>query len=188
MLSDLRLFLNRLPSGAIENVFALELILASCWHELKPNDGGMEGYKLRGRMESVFWNSPFLQFEIERHGGTVMGSVYAEVQQWTVNIEMAEASVERGRRRQVEAKAKPVKVEPIADDLMRMIVERQNDPRLKWDGDSRVKIVIANVIPATNQQTTSGRRKRFWTALEQKLRSNGWARVSNNSQFLQRIA
>jgi hypothetical protein len=187
-LNDLRLFLNQLPSGAIENISAVERILASCWHELTQYDGGMEGYKLKGRMETVTWNAPLLRFAIERHGGTVMGSVYAEMQNWTVNTETAEASVERGRRRQVEAKEKPLKVGPIADELVRMIADHQNDPRLKWNSDSRVKVVIADVIPATNQQTTAGRRKRFWTALEQKLRPNGWTRVSSRSQFFQRIS
>lgn len=187
MLNKLRTYLNQIPVGPIADTSAVEDHLAASWHDLKQDDGGMEGYKLRGRMESVAWNAPFLQFEIERHGGTVNGSVYAEVQQWTVNIETAEASVERGRRRQVEAKAKPLKVEPIADELMHIIAECQNDPRLKWDGDSRVRIMIAEVIPATNQQTTSGRRKRFWKALEQKSQSHGWKRVSSRSQFLQRI-
>ena len=147
----------------------------------------MEGYKLRNRMEAVVWNPPMLKFSIERHGATVLGSVYAEMQDWTVDIDRAEATFERGKRRQVYPKDKPLKVEPIADELIHNIVERHNDARLKWQGERRVRILIGEVIPATNQQTTAARRKRFWKAIEGKIQPHGWKRVSDRSQFLERI-
>jgi len=36
----------------------------------------MEGHKLKNRMESVMWNPPLLEFDIERHGATVNGAVW----------------------------------------------------------------------------------------------------------------
>lgn len=52
----------------------------------------MEPYKLIGRMESVTWTPPILTFRIERHSGTVNGSVYAEMQCWDVDCEQMSAN------------------------------------------------------------------------------------------------
>jgi hypothetical protein len=54
----------------------LETILASCWHELDQNHaGGMVAEKLYDRIEEVLPEPPLLTFTIERHGGTVRGSL-----------------------------------------------------------------------------------------------------------------
>ena len=188
-MEQLRTHLMQLSTGPIQDVAAIQDILASCWHELDGNEtAGMEGYKLRGRMEEVTWSTPFLQFAMERHGDTAMGSVYADVQHWSVDIEIGKATLDYTKRRTVGNKARSLNVEPLADTLTRSIVELATDPRLRWDSGQRVKVLITEIIPATNKQTTSARRRRFWNALEPKVGEHGWKRMSKNSQFLNKIA
>jgi hypothetical protein len=188
ILEDLKLRLSQLSAGTIQG-WAIEDALASCWHELKGNEeGGMVAYKLRkGRMEDVVWNPPLLAFAIERHGAVVNGSVYAEVQHWSVNVDTRTATLGETERRLLGMKDKPLKVEPLVDGLIKSIVEHASDSRLKWDGDSKVKALIAEIIPATNRETTTARRKRFWKALEAKIHAHGWQRLAPRSQFLVRL-
>jgi hypothetical protein len=152
--------------------------------EVTSEDEGLEPYKLHHRTEGLDWNPPLLTFQIERHGGTAMGSVYAKVHSWKVNLETGEASLTGTRRRLVREKDAPLNVKALADELVQAILKGKRDPRLKWDGDSRVRVLIGEVIPTTNLQTTSARRKRFWKALEERILPHGWRRGSSRSQFL----
>lgn len=187
MMEKLQARMTLYSPGPIDDTEELDDVVASYWHELAGSaEGGMEGRKLEGRMEMAEWNPPLLTFNIERHGATVNGSVYAEVQHWSVNVETGEASLEGRRRRQVSAKDKPLKVEPLVEEIIAAIVERANDHRLKWDGDQKVRILISSVISATNNQTRSARRKRFWNAMEEKIEPLGWTRLSPRSSYLQK--
>jgi hypothetical protein len=95
----LRDFLEVLPAGPVENSTLLENLLADAWQGLSGGrEAGMEGYKILHRAESMCWNPPCLTFTIERHGGTVMGSTRAGLQDWSVNVSArtAERSSRRG--------------------------------------------------------------------------------------------
>jgi hypothetical protein len=57
--------LASVPPGEIAEVREIELALADCWEEFSGSEReGMEGYKLRRRMENVVWNPPRLEFRI----------------------------------------------------------------------------------------------------------------------------
>jgi hypothetical protein len=99
---------------------------------------------------------------------------------------MGTASLEKNKRRLLGTKAKPLDVEPLADALTKSIVDHASDPHLRWDSNGKVKVLIGEIIPATNKQTTSARRKRFWKALEERIHAHGWKRLSPSSQFLQK--
>jgi len=102
--------------------------------ELDGNDsGGMATYKLLNRVENPTWNPPVLEFEIERHGATVGGSVFAAAQVWRVDVQKAVADFTVNEKaRAVRERDKPLKVEPLARDIETLILERREDPRLKW--------------------------------------------------------
>jgi hypothetical protein len=187
LLGRLKTYLSSLAPGPAQDVPELEAVLWPCWHEFDGNkEGGMEGYKLRGRMEEVIWTPPALSFAIERHGATVNGSIHAELQYWKVDVEKSSAMLYQTERRTVGKKDKALNVALLVKPLAQAISERSNSPCLRWESDSKVKVLIAKIIPATNQQTTSARRKRFWKGLESKVQSIGWRRTSSRSQFLQR--
>ncbi len=179
-LSALRAHLAVIPPGQITNRGELVSLLADCWDTLEgSNKQGMTADKLYGRVEDLHWEPPVLSFRIERHGGTVHGSVYAEMQGWSVNIEEGSAVCGLSGRRVVGKKQPPMKVEPLAKELTELISVGEDDPRLKWYGTSRVRILIGIVIPQDSavKQTIAGRRKRLARALEESLRGRGWNKV-----------
>jgi hypothetical protein len=183
-LDKLRTHLCELPAGHVTDVAPVEGLLASCWHELVGGEsGGMEGYKVRGRMEDVTWDPPKLSFAIARHGGAAMGSVYAEIQSWEVDVDRGTASGGVTGRRQVEPRNPPLHVGPIAQEIADLIIQGKQDPRLKWKSPNKVRVLVGKVIPADcPQQTLAGRRKRFWDALSAQLNDAGWERRAG-SQF-----
>ncbi len=174
--------LSELSAGPVANPSVLEHLLFKCWHEF---DGGeqtsMDGHKLLNRTENMRWNPPCLEFEIERHGATVNSSVYAEIQSWTVHVERKLASAAILRKRQVGRKSKGVKTQPLAEMFAKLILARTTDPRLIWKSDTKVRIDIEKVIPATNAQTTSSRRKRFRTDLQASLKPHAWRMTTTNT-------
>jgi hypothetical protein len=171
-----------LPEGLVSDSVAIENSLSDCWHELDGSgEEGMHGGKLLRRTEEMRWRPPLLTFKLERHGGTVLGSVYADVQTWTVNIEKKTAQVALTGRRQLRAKDKVVSTKPLAEEIGQLILSGATDPRLVWKNDAhKVRVDIKKVIPITNAQTTLSRRKRFRVDLKNFLGNHGWRMTTYN--------
>jgi len=93
-LNALKIYMRQLPSGPVLEVAVVEYLLIHCWDLLETSDDtSMEGYKLIERSEELSWNPPYLNFDLERHGGEAMGGKVAEVQSWRVNIEEGTAEI-----------------------------------------------------------------------------------------------
>ena len=98
--SKFRKLMEELPPGKIGDSSDVELALANVWSMLDGADQkGMDSEKIIGRMEEVVWKPPVLSFMIERHGGLILGSVCAELHEWSVNVETCEAMVGVGHKR-----------------------------------------------------------------------------------------
>lgn len=176
-------YLRSIPTGKIASAGELASLLAACWGEFDGADAeGMEPYKLLGRMEDIAWDPPHLSFTIERHGGTVKGSTRAELQHWNIDVETRSATCGTGGHRQLQPMQPKLNVKPIAEEIVGLILKRQQDSRLKWNADGSVRIVIGNVLPAGSavQQTLAGRRKRFRVEVERLLMNYGWHKVRTN--------
>ncbi len=160
----------------------IEAHLAQVWDALAGDDGGMTGRKLHGRMGSVVWNPPVLTFQIERHGATVLGSSRAEVQEWTVDLEQRTKSVMVVGRRQLQPPQPRLDVKPVAGELAIAITSGQQDPRLRWDGTRRVRLLMNAVLPAGSavKGTLAGRRKRLREAVAKHVAPAGWRMVRAN--------
>ncbi len=160
----------------------IETHLARLWDTLAGDDGGMVGRKLHGRMEAVVWNPPKLTFNIERHGATVLGSGRAEVQKWTVDLEQRTKSVKLVGRRQLHPQQPRLDVMPVAEELATAIMGGRQDPRLRWDGTGRVRLLIGKVLPAGSavKETLAGRRNRLREAVAGLLAPAGWRMVRAN--------
>ena len=66
-------------------------------------------------------------------------------------------------------------VEPIVEEIERLIVNGQDDLRLFWSPDRyRVHVLVSDFISSNSEQTRQGRRKRFRTALDKKLEGSCW--------------
>jgi hypothetical protein len=177
-----RNYLGHLTPGEVKETAELERLLAECWSDLQGDDGGMEGYKLRNRMEKVVWNPPQLAFLIERHGGTVMGSSRAEMQHWVVDVDQKMATLEKGGYRQIRPMARRISIAPIVEEIATMIINHQRDDRLNWEGDDRVQVVTGRIFPKGSavKMTLEYRRKRFRAALRERLEQEGWDEAGRN--------
>jgi hypothetical protein len=171
-----------LPPGPVADIPTLERLLAAVWDELSGDDGGMEAYKLLNRMEKPNWNPPVLNFRIERHGGTVLGSSRAEIQEWTVDLDKLTKTVETVGGRQVRPTQPRLDVKPIAADLCSAILTGKQDDRLKWNGNSEVRVLIGRVLPdgSAVKETLAARRKRLRNELTRLLAAEGWKLLSPN--------
>src|SRR6266540_1553711 len=128
----LRECVSGLRPGRVRDVAAVEAALAACWHQLHGgNEGGMEPGKLRGRTEDMVWEPPFLRFRVERHGGTVLGSSRADLQDWTIDTNQATATVSVRGFRQVHRQEPRLDVRPLVDQLVQSILGGIDHPGLK---------------------------------------------------------
>ena len=119
-------YLKGVPRGEIKDAQQLEKLLANCWSEFIGGDAErMFPRKLLGRMEEIIWEYPVLEFTIERHGATVMGSTRAELQRWSLDIENKSASVRNQSYRQVIKRERAFEVISIADKLASLIIKRE---------------------------------------------------------------
>ena len=171
-----------LPPGPVADVPTLERLLAAAWDALPSDDDSMAGYKLLNRMEAVTWKWPILTFRIDRHGATVLGSSRARLDEWTVDLERLTTKVETVGRLQVRPQQPRFDVKPVAAELFKAITAGQPDHRLKWDGESRVRVLIGKVIPERSavKDTLAGRRRRLREALTRLLLPARWRMLKPN--------
>lgn len=183
MTDHLHDYLNAISPGPITETGTLDRLLADAWGEFSGDDGGMEGRKLRGRMEEVQWQPPLLTFAIERHGGTVLGSTRATLQEWAVNVDKKTVACVEARHRQLRPRQPRLDVAAIAEEIVSQIVNRQEDHRLKWYEDGRVRVLVGKVLPEESvvKQTLATRRKRFRSALKERLAHHGWQECGVNT-------
>jgi hypothetical protein len=182
VLSELRGYLVALPSGPVEDLDTLKTVLAHAWDSLDGSqEQAMESRKLE-RVEKPRWNPPLLSFDIERHGGTAMGSTRGTIQQWEVNVDTGSASWTNATHRQLEPMAPRLNVGPLVAEVANLIVTGADDPRLRWAPNGQlVTIIIGAVIPDGGpMQTVRGRRQRFREALVAKLAPMGWRSLGPN--------
>src|SRR2546427_6200324 len=139
----------------------IEKSLADCWHLLSVQQGsGIQAYKLRRRINRVDWADPILTFTIDRHDAMVAGgSIYAEIQEWTVRLDAMSASYRTVGRRQLLPKNPPLRVEPIAEEIAASIMRHEEHPHLTWTKDGGgVKLRMGHLLGGvgTPKQTYEG--------------------------------
>ena len=186
MTNKLREALTSVTAGRIERpelAREIGLVLEQCWDGLKgAKETSMEAWKLSGRIEDLDWDPPLLSFTIERHGRTVNASSRADLHRWTVDVEKGEASWNPAGHRQLTPMAKRFKAAPVAEEIVRLILEGVDcDPRLEWISRSEVHVDIANIVPdGGSNQTTAERRKLFRKECEDRLKAQGWNMIKCN--------
>lgn len=168
------------PPGAVTHDLGLDTALATCWEMLRGNaEGGMEPYKLLGRIESIVWQPPFLTFVIERHDGTVRGSTRAELQHWEVNLDNRTASIIKEGHRQLEPMAPRLSIKKMAEEVAGLIVSGKSDSRIRRLADGTTKIVLSKVFPSPSgfKRTIKSRRKRLVEYVKGQLQEHGWMQI-----------
>ena len=82
---------------------------------------------------------------IERYGGTVMELTRATLQEWTVDEKTA-TCLETWSR-QLRPMQPRLDVSSIAEGTASQVVNHQDDHRLTWHVDGRVRVMIGKVLP-----------------------------------------
>jgi hypothetical protein len=179
---ELRAFLQGLKSGVVEDRATLGILLSAAWRDLDGSgEEGTTGTKLGSRVEKPVWDPPHLLFLLERHGPTVMGSSRANVHHWSVDVDAGTARIVGRSHRQLHPMDPRLNVPGLADELTALVNSRVDDERLDWSPDrTQVKFNISVIVPKTNQQTTTSRRRRLSEALEPRLNQIGWFRIGQH--------
>lgn len=174
----LKAFLDKQAIGPVADTVELKSFLADCWHQFEGcAETEMHAGKL-DRIEDATWQPPYLELLIERHGAVVRGgSKYANLQRWRLDLEALTAEVNDAGRRLLVPKDKDLDTEPLAKSLADAILSGQPDERFKILPDGSVRLNIAVIIPATNAETTSKRRKRLHRDLSALLEPHGWRKT-----------
>jgi len=177
-------FLMSLQNGEVpeSDVEILEKLLMHYWNRFSGSESeGMEGCKLVGRMQDVYCKYPILTFDIERYGDAALGSKETEIQTWFVDIEIKQANCQKsGGYKLIEKKNNSMNVVLIAEELTNLILNHQEDPRLKWKKDGSVRIKIGDVISIDCHANLTGRRYHFKKTVDEILLPLGWQKLSFN--------
>lgn len=160
--------LGALPPGPVDKG-ALLPVLEVAWDDLDGGDGhAMHAGKLH-RLEDPRWQPPVLYFDIERHGATVNGSTYVEVQSWAVDVQSGLAEVICTTRRKLHASAPRMDMKAIASEVAEIIRTGADDPRVKHQADGSVMVLTRELLPPSVKQTMEGRRRKFYVSLDAEL-------------------
>jgi hypothetical protein len=179
-IDELRRFLERQEPGPIADTDSVIGLLSDCWNCFEGNDATNTGSAKLGRMELPIWNPLYLEFLMERHGQTVLGSTRATAYQWRLNILASTAEIVEGKPRQLRPMAKRLDVEQIAKRLAQAIIAGRADPWFTIMRNGCIRLNIGQIVPAAYKQTTSGRRTRLRRYLDALLAPHGWRSVRAN--------
>jgi hypothetical protein len=187
-IQELRDALSKILPGPInDNGAQREVIrlLQDCWEQITgAHDSAMSLFKL-DRAEQLSWNPPLLDFIMERHGGTALGT-RGDLQQWSVNLESERADYVKVGHRQLTPAAKRVDVRPIVARVLDAVKQgpgsncdlAQNGV-VVWHDANRISIYHGLLIPNDSfPRTISGRRKRFRKKLTEEMVAIGWQLLS----------
>lgn len=184
-LADLRQILTTVAPGPVSNTDFDRVVnaLRWCWDSLSgAREAAMAEHKI-DRAEDLRWAPPVLTFEIERHGGTVLGSTRAEIQRWDIDIEAGTATFDDTGYRQIRPTSKRWYPKDDAVKISAAILEDRSEPFLAWRSDrSAVRVLTREVLPDPGgpKETRAGRTRRLYAALAEHLEPHGWHRVGQS--------
>ena len=122
-----------MQGGALSDAAQLEGRRAQCLDEFIGSGAqGMAADKLRGRIEDATREPPLVSLAIERHCRTVLGSTRAERQSWTLDVAARNASSASIGHRQLRPMQARVDVQPLAEEVVRLILKGDDDERWSW--------------------------------------------------------
>jgi len=113
-----------------------------------------------------------VHFELERHGRAVLGSPYADVHSWTVDLKAGTAWITGIKPRLIGERSRPVNTKAVVRLIMDAL--QKNDAAIvSRTKDGRVRINIRAVVPEGFRSTTTERHRRIREALNEELRRDG---------------
>jgi hypothetical protein len=113
-----------------------------------------------------------INFSIERHGRTTMGSPYADVHQWVVDLTARTACIAGITPRLIGKRSQPIDVAAVVTTILNALKD-EDATIVDRTKDGRLRIKIEAVIPVGVKETTQGRKKRIREALNEALAHEG---------------
>lgn len=186
----LRLALFASSNGVITGEDSQRIIglLANCWDHLKGSDAESTFSDKVSRAEELVWTPPLLNFQLERHGGAVMGSTRASVHYWSIDVEKETADIVRVSHRQIRRAANRVSLSPFIERVREAVISHSSDDFLEWKSADVAEVKIGKIVGGGNQQTVTSRRRRFRKELSEALAPAGWqVRLHGSRTLIQGI-
>ena len=190
---SLKTILEQTPCGPVDknSVLGKAIIsaLAAAWMDLDGSEAQKTWPHKILRAEQVEWYPPNLNFVMERHGPTTMGSIWADLHQWTVNLTDFTASYAYFGKRQVDQKAPAITTKDmlvIAKSIADRIENNIPDPCVSWlKSQPLVKVSLNQVFPSHShkKRTAEDLRRKLGDALHKEMLSRGWKYKPVRSQI-----
>lgn len=170
------------PPGLLkgDNSRVLQLLVEG-WGYLTVSEKNNGGAKKLLRAENLRWDPPILRFDLERHGGTVLGSSRAGLHKYTLDLDSGKAEVDTRHFRQLTPRARPFTAK-IATNIAYDVISAANgattdDERFKVDEDGYIVLNLSACLGdllGSNEQTRAGRRKKLKNAISEVAEADGW--------------
>jgi hypothetical protein len=176
-------FLLSLQNGDVSksNVSKLEHLLCECWDRFSGSASeGMEAYKLIDSMKDVYFKYPFLYFVVELKGDTVLRSNRTDLYNWLLNIENKQATCQKKRYLHAEPRSNSLYIVLIAKEVIRKILNHQKDPRIKWENNGTVRLLMEEMISTGRRTTLNYRRKKIRGKVDEILLPIGWRKIGDD--------
>ena len=113
-----------------------------------------------------------INFSIERHGRTTMGSPYADVYHWVVDLAARTACVAGTTPRLIGKRSQPIDVAAVVTTILNAL-KNEDATIVDRTKDGRRRIKIEAVIPDGVKETTQKRRNAIRKAVNEALAHEG---------------
>jgi hypothetical protein len=113
-----------------------------------------------------------INFSIERHGRTTMGSPYADVHQWVVDLTAKTACITGTTPRLIGKRSQPINATAVVTTILDAL-KNEDATIVDRTKDGRRRIKIEAVIPDGVKETTQKRKKAIRKALNEALAHEG---------------
>jgi|694.fasta_scaffold71836_2 hypothetical protein len=151
-------------------------MLREQWEDLTiiGDDHSIALYKLTDeRIENLHVDdNGCINFSIERHGRTTMGSPYADVHQWVVDLAAKTAWIAGITPRLIGKRSQPIDVAAVLTTILDAL-KNEDETIVDRTKDGRRRIKIEAVIPDGVKETTQKRKKAIRKALNEALAPEG---------------
>ena len=147
-------------------------MLREQWEDLTiiGDDHSIALYKLTDeRIENLHVDdNGCINFSIERHGRTTMGSPYADVHQWVVDLAAKTAWIAGITPRLIGKRSQPIDVAAVLTTILDAL-KNEDETIVDRTKDGRRRIKIEAVIPDGVKETTQKRKKAIRKALNEAM-------------------
>lgn len=109
-----------------------------------------------------------IHFDLERHGRTVRGSVYADVHHWVVDLDAGTAWIVGTTPRLIGKRSESLDTSAVVQAILDAL-KNEAAPIVGRTKDGRPRINIRAVVPEGPRETTQGRHRRIRSALNDAL-------------------